>query len=39
MQRALDDMRQTMEPINIDYQIQKDLQNTEGWTLTESHQE
>ena len=39
MQRALDDMRQTMEPLNIGSQIRKELQNNEGWTPTESHQE
>ncbi len=39
MQRALGDMRQTMEPLNIGSQIRKYLQNTEGWTPTESHQE
>ena len=38
MQRALNDMRQTMEPLNIGSQIQKDLENTEGWTPKESEQ-
>jgi hypothetical protein len=32
MQRALKDMRQTMEPLNIGSQIRKDLENTEGWS-------
>lgn len=39
MQRALNDMRQTMEPLNIGSQIRKDLENTEGWTQTKSDQE
>ena len=39
MQRALSDMRQTMEPLNIGSQIRKDLENTEGWTQTKSDQE
>ena len=38
MERALNDMRQTMEPLNIGSQIQKDLENTEGWTPKESEQ-
>lgn len=38
MQRALNDMRQTMEPLNIGSQIQKDLENTEGWAPKESEQ-
>jgi hypothetical protein len=38
MQRALDDMRQTMEPLNIGSQIRKDLENTDGWTPQESDQ-
>ena len=38
MERALNDMRQTMEPLNIGSQIQKDLENTEGWTPRESEQ-
>jgi hypothetical protein len=37
MQRALEDMRQTMEPLNIGSQIRKDLENTEGWTATENN--
>ena len=39
MERALNDMRQTMEPLNIGSQIRKDLENTEGWTQTKSDQE
>jgi len=38
MQRALKDMRQTMEPLNIGSQIRKDLENTEGWTSTDTDQ-
>ena len=38
MQRALSDMRKTMEPLNIGSQIRKDLENTEGWTSTETDQ-
>ena len=38
MQRALNDMRQTMEPLNIGSQIRKDLENTEGWTSKDSDQ-
>ena len=39
MQRALNDMRQTMEPLNIGSQIRKDLENTEGWATTEGDQD
>jgi hypothetical protein len=38
MQRALDDMRQTMEPLNIGSQIRKDLENTDGWEPSERDQ-
>ena len=38
MERALNDMRQTMEPLNIGSQIQKDLENTEGWAPKENEQ-
>jgi len=34
----LDNMRQTMEPLNIGSQIRKDLENTDGWTPQESDQ-
>jgi hypothetical protein len=38
MQRALKDMRQTMEPLNIGSQIRKDLENTEGWSSKDTDQ-
>jgi len=31
MQRALNDVRLTMEPLSIGSQIKKDLENTDGW--------
>lgn len=32
MERALNDAQKTMEPLNIGSQIEKDLENTEGWS-------